>query len=422
MRKTIQDLLNDKNVKKLISQAILLGSLAYARRIPGKVREALLSRYTITVKIVNPDLVGWFSKWLSSQDYAKEDCRVLSAALYRGDEVTQSRGTDTEVPVAESSSYDRERILDRILLSPGQGSHSFVHNGKRYWLERGLQEGLGDLNIFLRPEQIVIRTIGNDRSKIEEVIGAVEDFINSKKKGKYSVSLLMGWGDWKELKISRPRSFESIILPNGRIDAIMADIREFLDKEAWYRERGIPYRRGYLFYGPPGNGKSSLIQAISGHFVLPLFMINVREENLTDARLASAINNIPNHSALLIEDADVAMPQKDSEGVTMSGLRNAIDGPAASEGRLLFMTTNNVDEIDKAIRRSGRIDVNVEFPNATTEQVGLLFNRFFPDASPESFVAGYVSESISMADIQEILLGSKLPAQAVQRMRVWPNI
>jgi SpoVK/Ycf46/Vps4 family AAA+-type ATPase len=33
---------------------------------------------------------------------------------------------------------------------------------------------------------------------------------------------------------------------------------EFLAGEGFYRERGLPYRRGYLLYGVPGSGKTSL--------------------------------------------------------------------------------------------------------------------------------------------------------------------
>jgi chaperone BCS1 len=32
---------------------------------------------------------------------------------------------------------------------------------------------------------------------------------------------------------------------------------DFLGSEAWYSHRGIPYRRGYLLYGVPGEGQST---------------------------------------------------------------------------------------------------------------------------------------------------------------------
>ena len=72
---------------------------------------------------------------------------------------------------------------------------------------------------------------------------------------------LFNWSCTKN-KVRRPLS--SIILPEGVIDSIVRDAREFLDTADWYVKAGIPHRRGYLLYGPPGTGKSlSLLFLVS---------------------------------------------------------------------------------------------------------------------------------------------------------------
>merc|ERR1712061_225096 len=76
------------------------------------------------------------------------------------------------------------------------------------------------------------------------------------------------WGHsgWKPFGAPRRvRSLESVILPVGVAENVSSDIYEFMASKAWYFERGIPYRRGYLFYGEPGSGKSSFIEAMAGH-------------------------------------------------------------------------------------------------------------------------------------------------------------
>ena len=50
----------------------------------------------------------------------------------------------------------------------------------------------------------------------------------------------------------------------------MQDVKEFINNGKWYNERGIPYRRGYLLYGPPGSGKSSFLKTLYGD--LPVTM------------------------------------------------------------------------------------------------------------------------------------------------------
>lgn len=61
---------------------------------------------------------------------------------------------------------------------------------------------------------------------------------------------------WNRVQSKTYRPLESIILPDGVLDTIINDARDFIASEDWYVRAGIPYRRGYLFYGPPGTGKS----------------------------------------------------------------------------------------------------------------------------------------------------------------------
>ena len=53
----------------------------------------------------------------------------------------------------------------------------------------------------------------------------------------------------------------------------MFEIFSFFQNPTWYRERGIPYRRGYLLYGPPGCGKSSFISALAGELVSTFYQL-----------------------------------------------------------------------------------------------------------------------------------------------------
>ena len=59
---------------------------------------------------------------------------------------------------------------------------------------------------------------------------------------------------------------DSVVLDADISERLLADVREFIGTPEWYRDRGIPYRRGYLLYGPPGCGKSSFITALAGEF------------------------------------------------------------------------------------------------------------------------------------------------------------
>lgn len=56
----------------------------------------------------------------------------------------------------------------------------------------------------------------------------------------------------------------SVILDRGIMPNLVKDMEHFLSNPNWYIDRGIPYRRGYLLFGPPGSGKTSAIMALAG--------------------------------------------------------------------------------------------------------------------------------------------------------------
>jgi hypothetical protein len=73
--------------------------------------------------------------------------------------------------------------------------------------------------------------------------------------------------------------------------------------------------------------------------------------------------------------------------VTFSGLLNALDGVAAAEGRILFMTTNHIHRLDSALIRPGRVDLKVHLNWATKSQIRQLYATFYPGCSAEQIQA-----------------------------------
>jgi len=210
--------------------------------------------------------------------------------------------------------------------------------------------------------------------------------------------------EWR-LITSRPkRPLSSIILDVGIKERILDDAKDFLNSKRWYTERGIPFRRGYLLYGAPGSGKTSIIHSLAGELGLDVYIISLSRAGLDDNALQELIADLPEKCIALMEDIDAAFhhsisratespekklvagdkgpgsPSNDTPKISLSGLLNALDGVGAQEGRLLFATTNRYETLDAALRRPGRMDVHVEFKLASQYQAAGLFKRFYmPD-------------------------------------------
>ena len=221
---------------------------------------------------------------------------------------------------------------------------------------------------------------------------------------------------WWQMVATRPsRPLSTIILDPGPKDQLIADIDDYLRPETarWYSSRGIPYRRGYLLHGPPGTGKTSLSFAIAGHFNLEIYCISLLETHLTENSLSSLFDSLPTSCVVLLEDIDHAgvrnlakQPENGSGNpnapptlsvpsplalpggnISLSGLLNVIDGISSQEGRVLIMTTNHVEKLDDALIRPGRVDLQVEFTNATQPQIQALFVRMYQLTSEKSVAA-----------------------------------
>ncbi|OJD10918.1 hypothetical protein ACJ73_09661 [Blastomyces percursus] len=142
---------------------------------------------------------------------------------------------------------------------------------------------------------------------------------------------------------------------------------------------GNPYRRGYLFYGHPGTGKTSLAFAIASQLRLGIYSLTFKMKSLDDEGLDSA-------GISRTHTVDESKGRDNPGRVTLSGLLNTIDGIDAKENRILIMTTNYHEKIDKALRRPGRIDKEVPFDLADKTACENLFRAIYSDTSTDDGV------------------------------------
>ena len=228
---------------------------------------------------------------------------------------------------------------------------------------------------------------------------------------------------WSLVTGYQPRWLGSVILKTGEKEQLVQDIEKFRASRQRYRRLGVPYHRGYLLYGPPGTGKTSLVSGLAAKFGMSIYAINLTEFN--DRSLRSAVNDVPEGSVVLLEDIDCMkaghrreevaekpQEQKPGEkneppqfGVTLSGLLNVLDGFHAPENVLFVMTTNQVETLDPALLRPGRIDYKLYMGEATKSQKVELYGRFFPNATEmeaRQFAELHFAET--MAQFQGMLL------------------
>ncbi|KAL8777554.1 MAG: hypothetical protein Q9203_003583 [Teloschistes exilis] len=381
------------------------------------------------------DIFDHVMEWLAEQKISKKS-RTLMAKTGRESAWDSLPGEEINVMADAGQLLNFSNWDAKVppTFQPYFGIHRFWHNGRYFEFSRSKQETLGTSwgggSVMREEEYIKLTCIGRSTQPLKALIKEARDHYLDKEKTSTVVRRpapkeMRGRGRnvWNKVASRPSRPIETVVLDHEQKDRLLADINEYLHPKTavWYANRGIPYRRGYLLAGPPGTGKSSLAWAIAGVFGLDIYCISLVEPTLTEEDLGVMFTSLPRRCVVLLEDIDAAglikrklpddakeepeketseaarlgaeiskaikasqaqggVKTKENQGISLSGLLNAIDGVASHEGRVLLMTTNCPEKLDEALIRPGRIDMKIAFTKATKNQMMELFVRMYePD-------------------------------------------
>ena len=568
LARSLRSQLSNEYLVGMVLMAGVTPLTAAAARVAAELKSALLQLVFTNVRLGEQE-----TKEL--MEYLRQHPSVPNGSM-----LTMCTHSDIESDVSGSRVYEYEPELNTAI----RFYHRSAKTGTGHWI---WVANYTYSESTAQPDPVVSTTVtvfGRDKGPVEEMIDAGREMLRTKRRKFLQVITTynytqdnygLGWNHGYKTDKQQPgRSIKSVILPqiqtlagvagggagsvggggigggggggSGHVhaasdpldqaEALLADAREFLESERWYTERGIPYRRGYLLYGIPGGGKSSLVAAVASELKLPIYMLQLSNELLTDDSLHKLFQTMTlNPSILLLEDIDAAsdlvktregtvdaaiMSKVETEGsagvisgaeesnsggagavgsfsssdddrensgedsgggisedgsegdaqtfplasaselhqdgyaaqieddfsptkkanqsgrsgreagsgvdrgvsssngasdgeknggggeaqlmmlqlmkqqqedqkkereekkkrdrkITLSGLLNALDGPTATTGRILFMTTNFRNKLDPALIRSGRIDYEIEFRYVDAWQAERLFKRFY---------------------------------------------
>ncbi len=199
------------------------------------------------------------------------------------------------------------------------------------------------------------------------------------------------------------QSWEELFLPPGMSEEIQMSVESFFKAKKMYRQFGLAYRRGFLFAGPPGCGKTSAVRSIASmkqaSCVVYAPKNGAREEDFLEMAFRSAWSMAP--AILVLEDLD-----KFSQNISISSILNLLDGLSSLSGILVIATTNEPERLDPALLlRPSRFDRVWTFPLPNYAlRLKFLERKAQGTFSPEALKdAARRSEGFSMAYVQEIL-------------------
>ncbi|KAK2841587.1 hypothetical protein FQN49_006106, partial [Arthroderma sp. PD_2] len=385
---------------------------------------------------VDDEIFNYLMYWVSKQQFVSRSTDIFASSSMESEYVSRYSEDDDEEREEDDGSnmigdeeefeeyWERTNRWDKIKpihFTPALGTHYFWHKGRFLTVDRARERSQ------MWTETLRISCLGRNTEFLRELIREAQ---LSYLKRDVDKTIIYRWTkpdhssspSWTRCMARHPRPLSSVVLDQEQKDAFLDDVKDYLHPftKRWYSNRGIPYRRGYLFYGPPGCGKTSLCFAVAGLLGLKIYVANLSSPYLTEEGLASLFATLPRRCIVLLEDIDTAgitksrlqvpasasisasspssTPQSAStpaqlkakserpshqassasdddddgenaggsvgqdptpalQGISLSALLNTIDGVASSEGRILVMTTNHAENLDPALLRPGRVDL-----------------------------------------------------------------
>jgi len=322
------------------------------------------------------------------------DCKDPSSMVY----------THLDLQAIKKSEADKETFDAKTnVIGPGLHKHS---NGLYLCHQMAGMEQKGLLQTKLQKTDAKLAIISlKSLLHAREYLNGLHKTNKEEEKLKVYVSQDMQWMQYK-YELTCPKT----LFLGDNWDKIHSEVKDFFSQESetWYRDHCIPYTRSLLFYGPPGNGKSKTIRALGSVFNMPVYVLNLAHARLDDDYLVQLVKDVGERSFLVVEDIDRIFDNHSvntSEShISFATLLNLLDGTLTKEGIFVIMTCNEINLLDDALKRCGRVAGLIEFKDVNAARAKDMFLSFYPkedDLATEFGQAVRKESKVSGATLQE---------------------
>jgi hypothetical protein len=166
---------------------------------------------------------------------------------------------------------EKNRGYGEFMLTP-RGAYILKHKGRRI-LVWSTKEAVEMSDTYR--EKIIFQTLFGNREVFLDIMKTAHEYANGLHLGLVEILVPDNYSNnWRTCEHKLPRRADTLCL-SGEVTGIFGDAKHFLSERDWYQKMNIPFRRGYLLHGPPGNGKSSVVHALATELGVGINVANI---------------------------------------------------------------------------------------------------------------------------------------------------
>src|SRR6266536_2478297 len=303
---------------------VLTAAAAWIMYSASTFSDMLRSHFTSTVTIrMDDEAYNFVMAWVAKQPFSQStrqfvastkvaSCFVDSDSSDNSDQESEKEDDDLELLDTNLDQDVKDMMMPwtfaekmrRLMWTPSRGTHFFRYQNQILAFTR-IRDEKQTCFEGSRTEEIQISCLGRSGGILKELMKeAQRAYLNKDKKKTviYRGTTSEDGMYWSRCMSRTPRPLSTVILDASQKQAFINDVKLYLHPATrrWYANRGIPYRRGYMFHGPSGTGKTSLAFAVAGLFKLKIYMVNLNSNTLTEDGLGALFQSLPRKCIVLL--------------------------------------------------------------------------------------------------------------------------
>ncbi|MBR1617625.1 ATP-binding protein [bacterium] len=223
-----------------------------------------------------------------------------------------------------------------------------------------------------------------------------------------------------EITPASPKGFQDVSGMDDIKERLKTELIDYVNNPELLEQDFIEYQirppRGYLFYGPPGCGKTFMTQAIGYESKLPAFKMDISKIgtkwiNETSNNIQKTFDGLAKYSSLIhkpvilfLDEADSLVMRRteneNSENTKATTTLLKCTESARDKGIIVIAATNKVDMLDDAFK--SRLDGQFFFSLPTSEQIEKLLKQSLSSRKKGEKLA---KDKIAISNLAKMLEG-----------------